>query len=100
VPSGGTYVDGFGGFLRAAVFADGSLDRVFIDADDAHEGCLADIRVWWPKLKVGGLMLGHDFLAKYGVPRAVREAFGSPDEVSWGEYPIRAVRKSEGRCRV
>jgi hypothetical protein len=45
-------------------------------------------------------MLGHDFLAKYGVPRAVRDAIGSPDEVRWGEYPIWVVRKGEGKCRV
>jgi hypothetical protein len=38
-------------------------------------------------------MLGRDFLAKYGVPRAAREAFDSPDEVRWGEYPIWVARK-------
>ena len=83
----------------AGRFSDESVDLVFIDADHTYEGCLADIRAWWPKVKPGGWMLGHDFLAKYGVPQAVRAAFESPDEVSWGEYPIWAVGKTVSRTR-
>lgn len=79
----------------AAEFEDESLDLVFLDGDHSRDGCLADIRAWWPKLKASGVMLGHDHLPKYGVPEAVAEAFGSPAEVSWGDYPIWKVPKSD-----
>ena len=78
-------------------FEDGSVDCVYIDADHEVEACLSDIRLWWPKLKPNGVMLGHDFLEVYGVPEAVRIAFGQPDEVSWGRYPIWMVRKATDR---
>lgn len=41
--------------------ADGSLDLVFIDADHSYDGCRADIRAWYPKIKPGGWIGGHDY---------------------------------------
>lgn len=54
-----------------------SLDFVYLDADHSYEGVAADLAAWWPKLKRGGLMAGHDYLdgvhggVTYGVERAV-----------------------------
>jgi hypothetical protein len=58
--------------------ADSSLDFVFIDADHSYEGCKADIDAWLPKLKLGGLLCGHDYghedaYPDFGVTRAVDE---------------------------
>lgn len=57
--------------------ADESLDFVFIDADHSYEGCLADLRAWYPKVKPGGLFSGHDYentdFPKFGVTKAVRQ---------------------------
>lgn len=39
---------------------DHSLDFVFIDADHSEQGCRSDITAWGPKLRAGGMMLGHD----------------------------------------
>lgn len=44
----------------ARIFADGSLDLVFIDADHRHEPAKKDISSWLPKLKIGGILCGHD----------------------------------------
>jgi predicted O-methyltransferase YrrM len=60
----------------AATVPDGSVDVVFIDADHTHEGCAADIAAWWPKVKPGGYLSGHDWgypAVDIGVERAVRE---------------------------
>lgn len=60
----------------AAKFADGSVDVVFVDADHAYESVAKDIAAWWPKVKPGGIMAGHDFSEEFpGVVGAVIEAF-------------------------
>lgn len=65
--------------LRAAVlFADASLDFVFIDANHSYEAVINDIRAWWPKIRPGGLLAGHDY-SWTGVARAVHEFFGRTD---------------------
>ena len=40
---------------------DASLDFVFVDGDHSTEGVSADVTNWRPKLKVGGMMIGHDW---------------------------------------
>jgi cephalosporin hydroxylase len=44
----------------ADFFRDASVDFVFIDADHNHDAALNDMRAWWPKVKSGGMMAGHD----------------------------------------
>ena len=60
-------------------FDDLSLDFVFIDGDHSYEGCSLDISLWYPKLKVGGLLSGHDYVDEkgYGVIQAVDEFIAS-----------------------
>jgi len=57
--------------------ANGSLDFVFIDANHTYQGCTADIEAWLPKVKVGGLLCGHDYkntdFPEFEVDRAVDE---------------------------
>lgn len=58
--------------------ADGSIDFVFIDADHEHSAVKADIAAWWPKVKPGGILAGHDFSDEFpGVKQAVREHFAT-----------------------
>lgn len=60
------------------LYADESVDLVFIDGDHSYEGCSTDIRLWWPKVKPGGILSGHDYRTDkdYGVIRAVQEFKG------------------------
>ena len=45
----------------AATYADNSLDWVFIDAEHDYESVKKDIIAWYPKVKIGGMIGGHDF---------------------------------------
>jgi hypothetical protein len=65
---------------KAKDFYDNSLDFVYIDARHDYEGVKEDLEAWWPKLKIGGLFAGHDFVkdgivkeGDFGVQKAVHE---------------------------
>ena len=44
----------------AKLFPDNSLDFVYIDGMHDYQNCRADIEVWYPKIKEGGIVAGHD----------------------------------------
>jgi predicted O-methyltransferase YrrM len=55
-------------------------DLVFIDALHDYPSVLEDIKVWWPLVKVGGVLMGHDFNHKWpSVERAVADSFDLMD---------------------
>lgn len=41
--------------------ADKSVNFVFLDADHSEAGLMADISAWFPKVKSGGYICGHDY---------------------------------------
>jgi predicted O-methyltransferase YrrM len=51
--------------IAVNIFKDGSLDLVFIDADHIYEFVKKDIQEWYPKVKKGGIICGHDCEIKY-----------------------------------
>lgn len=63
----------------AAQFANASLDFVYLDAQHHYEAVRDDIAMWLPKVRVGGVIGGHDYLdgdlpsGRYGVKQAVTE---------------------------
>ena len=61
-------------------FADESLDFIFIDANHVYDAVLLDIALWFPKLKKGGHIAGHDYYNDEGVRRAVRDFFKKNDD--------------------
>ncbi len=71
-------------------FKDGQLDFVYIDAIHTYEAAKEDIKLWYPKVKSGGVLAGHDYLdgvfhgQDYGVKRAVTE-FASRNKLRVGE---------------
>lgn len=60
------------------LFADESLDFVFIDADHSTDAVFADMTAWLPKVKPGGFLAGHDYYFD-SVQKAVHEFFKEPD---------------------
>jgi predicted O-methyltransferase YrrM len=64
------------------------FDLIFIDALHDYEHVKQDIGLWWPKVRVGGILAGHDFNHRWpGCERAVAESFNlmhvgvAPDSV-------------------
>lgn len=45
----------------AGKFAPGSIDLVFIDGGHTFEEVFSDLIQWWPRLRPGGVLAGHDF---------------------------------------
>lgn len=37
------------------------FDFVYLDGNHSFEACWTDAMAWWPKIKHGGLLCGHDF---------------------------------------
>lgn len=67
-------------------YAPGSLDFVFIDGDHGTDAVVADIERWRPKLRAGGMMLGHDInwpTVETAVARCLPGYWIGPDNV-WG----------------
>lgn len=57
----------------ANLFQDNYFDWVYIDACHTYEAVQKDIAAWYPKIKPGGFLCGHD----YGdTPRTIRLGFG------------------------
>lgn len=56
-------------------FKDESLDFVFIDAGHRYDEVKADIEAWFPKVRKGGIISGHDYVeySDFGVIQAVDE---------------------------
>lgn len=46
----------------AEMFPDNSLDFVYIDANHSYDYVVQDLNLWYPKVKSGGLVMGHDYL--------------------------------------
>ncbi len=42
-------------------FEDNSLDFVYIDANHQFRNVLEDLKSWYPKVKSGGVIAGHDY---------------------------------------
>lgn len=78
--------------VEAAAIAPSMNDTVLIDANHSYESTLQDIEAWLPRVRTGGLLIGHDFGATAfpGVRRAVEEVFGPEG------YQTRAIVNSPG----
>ncbi len=64
----------------AKSFADDSLDFVYLDGNHEPPHVEQDIRLWWPKLKTGGVLSGHDVVCP-----------GPPSEDNWSQYIFPAI---------
>jgi len=67
------------------LYADGSLDFVFIDGDHSYDGVKGDLEAWLPKMKPNSIISGHDYGWDHNVRKAVRDVLGFDDfSDPWG----------------
>lgn len=70
----------------ALLFKDDELDFVYIDADHRYEHVKEDVSTWYPKVKRGGIIAGHDYFngekydIEFGVKAAVDAFFSKANE--------------------
>ncbi len=60
--------------LDAAKLLPNELDLVYIDADHGYQAVKDDIEAWWPKIRKGGILCGHDFTLNEHQDTEVRQA--------------------------
>ena len=70
--------------IAATKIIDNSLDFCYIDGDHSLEGIYDDIKAWIPKVKLGGIISGHDF--KDGPKSGINDHWG--DQL---DYRIKTV---------
>jgi hypothetical protein len=81
----------------AKKFANGELDFVYIDANHSYQATMDDLNAWYPKVRDGGIIAGHDFLdgenicgSEFGVESAVTEFMeekGQKFNITRGPWP-------------
>lgn len=70
------------------LYADASLDLVYLDGDHSYDGVRSDIDAWLPKVRSGGILAGHDFAHYFpGLMRAVLESFPALNVWRGSEWP-------------
>lgn len=87
-----------GSCQAACQFADNDLDLVYIDADHSYSGAKQDMEAWYPKVKPGGWLSGHDYeYPGVGDVASALKAFCSEKGLSFelGEGYTWFVRKPE-----
>lgn len=82
-----------------SMFEDESVDLCFIDADHHREAVYSDCMAWWPKIRDGGVLVGHDIRGMWRseVLAGVTKAFGDDYEEELCYWGLRKGRKL-GMC--
>lgn len=82
------------------LFQNEFFDFVYVDANHSYEECLKDLEIWYPKLKRGGILAGHDYttiLPSIDVKRAVDDFVKKHeltiDNVTDGRFPSFSLKK-------
>jgi len=70
--------------ITSKLFADKSIDFVYVDASHEYEHVRSDILAWIPKMKEDGYMGGHDYeIMHLSVCKAVDEIFKNQATRRW-----------------
>ena len=59
--------------VACELYPNNYFDFIYIDASHAYKNVKVDCECWWPKVKGGGIIGGHDYFYYSGCRRAVDE---------------------------
>jgi predicted O-methyltransferase YrrM len=82
----------------ADLYEDESVDFVFIDADHSYDSVVKDLTAWFPKVKNGGILAGHDYAWHEPIRNAVNTVFGEGRYDDPWNSGCFAFGKSEGKA--
>lgn len=71
--------------IASTMFNDNSLDFVYIDANHAYDFVVQDIELWYPKVKSGGYLCGHDYITLFNWYEDTACAPNGKDKYIWSE---------------
>lgn len=87
-------------FAASQMFEDNYFDWIYIDANHMKDGFRQDVECWYPKVKSGGIISGHDYLMEnpnIEVKEALDEWMNQMklelEFVTQERYPSWAIRK-------
>lgn len=75
-------------------WGDESLDFIYLDARHDRQSVLADLQAYWPKLKPGGVIAGHDYTGQVD-PDASQDPASTGQDWTLGSD---GTREHEGRA--
>lgn len=64
-------------------FPDEYFDWIYLDANHAYKPVKEDLETFYPKIKKGGYISGHDYDPKWGVPQAVDEFVEEHEDIEF-----------------
>jgi len=59
--------------LFVEIINNNSIDFVYIDSSHTYEETFLQMKLWWPKIKSGGILSGHDYSNGPQIQQAVAE---------------------------
>jgi len=75
-------------------FRNNFFDFVYVDADNSYESAYKNITTWYPKVKFGKFLAGHNYNKRYGVYEAVNKFVKEKDlQLMWRPPSIWMVVK-------
>ena len=74
----------------AKFFPDETFHFVYIDADHTYEAVTEDLNAWFPKVKVGGVIGGHDYISRAELRQYANAGYETEHSAPFGV--IEAVR--------
>jgi cephalosporin hydroxylase len=82
--------------LASKLFNNNFFDCVYLDDKHTYEHVYKELKAWWPKVKYGGILAGHDYLS-IDIIKSISK-WGIDLSYNWTENPTvnKKIKKGQG----
>lgn len=84
--------------LASTLFQDEFFDFIYIDGNHNYDNVKQDMSLWYPKVKKGGILSGHDFdprnVTRQDVAEAVKD-FCKENKLEYKVFPYEQINYSD-----